>query len=384
MFPFVVAGLMACNTAVRAQPELDGFDSQTNGAVRVIVVQPDRKILIGGSFTAISPEGGAPVKRNHIARLNTDGTVDMAFNPDANIDVEAIALETDGRILVGGQFTSIGGARRKHIARLDPITGLADSFDPDANERVYFIAFQADGKILVGGVFDSIGGEKRNHIARLDPITGLADSFDPTPDGFGVYAIVIQLDGKILAGGSFGNIGGQARNSIARLDPRTGLADSFDPHPVGEGKPFAVCYAIALQADGKILAGGDFRSIGGQPRNRIVRLDAETGLADSFNPNASGGDSHPDISAIVVQLDGRIIVGGAFREIGGEKRNHIARLDAITGLADGFDPSPDALGIYTIALQIDGKILAGGSFDSIAGQDRSYFARVTNDVTARQ
>jgi len=334
VFPFVVAGLMACNTAVRAQPELDGFDSQTNGAVRVIVVQPDRKILIGGSFTAISPEGGAPVKRNHIARLNTDGTVDMAFNPDANIDVEAIALETDGRILVGGQFTSIGGARRKHIARLDPITGLADSFDPDANERVYFIAFQADGKILVGGVFDSIGGEKRNHIARLDP--------------------------------------------------RTGLADSFDPHPVGEGKPFAVCYAIALQADGKILAGGDFRSIGGQPRNRIVRLDAETGLADSFNPNASGGDSHPDISAIVVQLDGRIIVGGAFREIGGEKRNHIARLDAITGLADGFDPSPDALGIYTIALQIDGKILAGGSFDSIAGQDRSYFARVTNDVTARQ
>jgi len=85
---------------------------------------------------------------------------------------------------------------------------LADSFNPNANDSVFSIAVQADGKILVGGVFNNIGGQKRNHMARLDPNSGLADSFDPSPDGFGVYAIALQMDRKILVGGSFGNIGG--------------------------------------------------------------------------------------------------------------------------------------------------------------------------------
>jgi uncharacterized delta-60 repeat protein len=212
----------------------------------------------------------------------------------------------------------------------------------------------------------------------------LADSFDPSADGFGVYAIALQEDGRILAGGAFDSIGGQARNSIARLDATTGLADSFDPQPIGADQPLAVCYAIAVQADGKILVGGDFKSIGGQPRNRIARLDAATGLADSFDPNASGGKSHPDVSAIAVQSDGKIVVGGAFTNIGGQKRNHIARLDTTTGLADSFDPSPDALGVYAIVVQTDGKILAGGSFGSISGQNQSYFARLSNDTAALQ
>ncbi len=94
----------------------------------------------------------------------------------------------------------------------------------------------------------------------------------------------MQADGKILAGGIFTDeqIGGQTRNSIARLDATTGLADSFDPN--------ANDYvdSIAVQADGRILAGGAFHdSIGGQTRNRIARLDATTGLADSFDPNAN-------------------------------------------------------------------------------------------------
>ncbi len=78
---------------------------------------------------------------------------------------------------------------------------------------------QADGKILAGGSFagaNSIGGQTRNRIARLDAATGLADSFDPNANGF-VYSIAVQADGKILAGGSFRNIGGQTRNSFARL-----------------------------------------------------------------------------------------------------------------------------------------------------------------------
>ena len=89
---------------------------------------------------------------------------------------------------------------------------------------------QADGKILVGGYFSSIGGQTRYHIARLDATTGLADSFNPNANGINVYSIAVQADGKILVGGFFTNIGGQTRNNIARLDATTGLADLFNPN----------------------------------------------------------------------------------------------------------------------------------------------------------
>src|SRR5437667_8261258 len=182
---------------VRGQSALDGFDPNANGAVEIVVVQPDGKILIGGGFTTLSPNGGPPVTRNRIARLNPDGTLDTAFDPNANNDVlpYAIAVQTDGKILVGGYFTSIGGQTRNHIARLDATTGLADSFDPNANGVVRSIAVQTDGKILVGGDFTSIGGQQRNRIARLDPTAGLADSFDHNSI-VGVRLIATAVDGE--------------------------------------------------------------------------------------------------------------------------------------------------------------------------------------------
>src|SRR5438876_8579062 len=124
---------------VRGQSALDGFDPNANGAVYVVVVQPDGKILIGGDFTTV-----LGVARNYIARLNPNGTLD-AFNPNANGTVNSIAVQADGKILAGGGFTSIGGQTRNRIARLDTITGLAGSFDPNANNFVLSIAVQADG-----------------------------------------------------------------------------------------------------------------------------------------------------------------------------------------------------------------------------------------------
>src|SRR5437762_4867072 len=125
---------------------LDGFDPNANGPVYVVVVQPDGKILIGGGFTTLSPNGGPPVTRNHIARLNPDGTLDTAFDPNANDFVNAIGVQADGKILAGGAFNgtnSIGGEMRNRIARLDPITGLADSWNPNANSDVNALAVQA-------------------------------------------------------------------------------------------------------------------------------------------------------------------------------------------------------------------------------------------------
>ena len=173
----------------------------------------------------------------------------------------------------------------------------------------------------------------------------------------------MQADGKILAGGKFTDIGGQPRNRIARLDATTGLADAFDPDAENE------VFSIAVQADGKILVGGRFNDIGGQPRNRIARLDATTGLADSFNPDAEN-----EVFSIAVQADGKILGGGKFTNIGGQPRNRIARLDATTGLADSFNPDAESE-VLAIAVQADGKFLVGGRFVDIGGQSRNRLAR---------
>ena len=241
---------------------------------------------------------------------------------------------------------------------------------------------QADGQILAGGIFTNIGGAARNRIARLDAVTGLADSFNPNASAR-VYSMAVQTDGKIVVAGQFTNIGGQPRNYMARLDATTGLADSFDPN--GNGSlPEPGVFAVVLQADGKILACGRFSTIGGQTRNNIARLDAVTGLADSWNPDASVGLQ--GVYSMAVQADGKIVVAYGGMTIGGQTRNRIARLDPVTGLADAYDPNASNF-VYAVAVQADGKILAGGAFagaNSIGGQTRNFFARLSNGNAALQ
>src|SRR5678810_475941 len=134
----VVFVLCSYSTA-RAQFAVDSFNPNPNGPILAMVTQPDGKIIIGGTFTAIARDGGPPIFRNNIARINPDGSLDLAFNPNVRGTVLALALQPDGAILVGGTFfgpNSIGGQTRNRIARLEPVTGSADSFNPNANDDV--------------------------------------------------------------------------------------------------------------------------------------------------------------------------------------------------------------------------------------------------------
>src|SRR5436190_759340 len=303
---FSVLLLLAGATTARGQSALDGFDPRPNDLVRVIVVQPDGKILIGGDFTTLAPNGGVTVTRNGIARLNPDGTLDPAFNPNANNGVLSIALQGDGKILVGGVFTNIGGQARNRLARLDPVTGLADSFDPNASSNVLTIALQPDGKVLAGGAFTSIGGQTRNRLARIDPVTGQADSFNPNANNL-ILGIALQPDGKILACGFFTSIGGQTRNHIARLNATSGLADLFNPNANN------AVVAIAIQSDGKILLGGDFNGangLGGQARNFLARVEVDGRVDRTLNLNINSY-----VVAIAVQPDGKSLIGGDFTSL---------------------------------------------------------------------
>ena len=329
--------------------------------VNAIAVQPDGKILIGGSFT------------NNIARLNSDGSVDTGFFTTTNGLVTAIAVQGDGKILLGGQFSTVSGSAHSWLARVQGSNGQVDgTFNPNVNSQVLAIAVREDGRILIGGNFTSVGGQTRNGLAELAGINATTvDGFNPNANSI-VYSLALQPDGKLLVAGFFTSIGGVTRNRLARLDA-SGAPDSFDPNANDS------VLAVAVQMDGKILVGGFFTNIGGQPRNGLARLDPVTGLADTFNANSN---SH--VNALVLQADGKILVGGNFHGtncIGGATRNYIARVDGASGLADSFNPNANDT-VYSIALQQDGKVLAGGVFTSIGGQSRNRFARLSNDTAA--
>ena len=172
------------------------------------------------SASGIKREAGS--NRVNIFYSSGNGTLD-GFDPGASSNVYSIAIQSDGKILIGGVFVTVNGMTRRRLARLDPTTGVPDAFDPNVDSNVNSIVIQSDGKVVIGGQFSIIGGTggaARNRVARLDGTTGVPDAFDPNADG-NVNAVAIQPDGKILAGGVFANIGGQQRNLFARLSNDT-------------------------------------------------------------------------------------------------------------------------------------------------------------------
>ena len=191
--------------------------------------------------------------------------------------------KADGKILVGGFSTSAD--RSNSIARLDPTTGSADSFDPQAGHPLGFptvqaIALQADGRILVCGDFTVIGGQPRFGFARLDAITGLADSFNPKANNR-VYAIAAHADGKILAGGNFSGESKPATASPARCHDRPGRfirpeRERCCPFNRGAGGRQDFSWRLVHHALAERRSGGDAQPHRPSGNRRQARPDAQS------------------------------------------------------------------------------------------------------------
>jgi uncharacterized delta-60 repeat protein len=197
------------------------FSSWAGSTVLSLAVQADGKILAGGEFDSLV---GQP--RNALGRLNPDGTLDATFNAAVGAGgsvpwatVQSLAIQPDGKIIVGGTFTTLAGQARSSLGRLNVDGTLDTAFDPGflgTTPLVSSIVLQTDGKILVGGSFSSLGGPTRSNIGRLNP-DGSADlTFDPGSDGT-VRSLAIQADGKILIGGYFNKLRGGSPLGIGRL-----------------------------------------------------------------------------------------------------------------------------------------------------------------------
>jgi uncharacterized delta-60 repeat protein len=193
--------------------------------------------------------------------------------------------------------------------------------------------------------------------------------------GFGstINSIAIQSDGKILAGGGFTNYQGTTRNFFVRLNS-DGSYDATFNLGIGFNNPVT---SIAIQSDGKILVGGVFTTYQGTTRNRFVRLNSDGSYDATFNLG-TGFDG--TVASIAIQSDGKILVGGVFTTYQGTTRNRFVRLnsdgsyDATFNLGTGFDNT-----VFSIAIQSDGKILAGGVFTNYQGTTRNFFVRLNSD-----
>jgi uncharacterized delta-60 repeat protein len=351
----------------------------TSDAVNVVIPQPDGKVIAAGRFTFANN-----VARTRIARFNFNGSLDTGFNPGtgANGEITAAVLQSDGRIIVAGRFTSFNGFTHNGICRLNADGSVDQTFglgNGISNPAALALALQSDGRIIVGGQFTQVDLTQRNNLARLNTNGSVDLSFDPGngPNG-DVNAIVIQSDGRIIIGGTFIGYNGFARGGIARVLGNGALDPSFDSG-VGTG---GNVFALALQDNGQIVLGGRFAQYSGTNRTFIARVFGDGSLDFGFNPV-------PDnwVQSLAVEPDDRILVGGFFTGINGFGRNRVARLNT-NGLVDPtFDPgagcvgslTSDATQVDSIALQF-GRILVGGIFTSYNNQLRDNIVRLFDNA----
>jgi uncharacterized delta-60 repeat protein len=346
-----------------------------NGTIIITALQPDGKIIIGGSFTSYN---GTTISR--IARLNTDGSLNSTFNPGtvANNGVTATAVQADGKIIIGGSF-SFNGISTNYLVRLNADGSLDATLNPGtstgANNTVQTTAMQPDGKIIIGGNFTSYNGTTISRIARLNTDGSLDATLNPgTGANAIIYTSALQPGEKIIIGGNFTSYNGTSRNFIARLNADGSLDATFNPGTGANG----IVQTSALQPDGKIIIGGQFTSYNGTTRNRIARLNADGSLDETFNPAGTGANNA--VQTTVVQADGKIIIGGSFTSYNGTTRSRIARLNADGSLDATFNPGTGANNIVrTIAVQADGKIVIGGAFTSYNSTPRTRIARINAD-----
>jgi len=378
--------------------EVDGFD----GDVYDIKVQADGKYLVAGNFGTYYYNGDNYYSP-YLIRLNTDGSWDSTFDITSNWDcfgggfdntVYTIEVQPDGKILVGGVFTQydkVGDCSTYNkIIRLNPDAtrdtsfNIGDGFTGD----VYDLALQSDGKILVGGQISDYNGQTISGICRLNSNGSLDSSFlvgDNTVsfDSW-VNVILIDSNDKILVGGYFNNYGGISSNYIARLNTNGTLDTTFH---IGNGFDDEV-YAIVIQSDNKIVVGGYFSTFDNNDlfAGHIVRINNDGSLDTLFGYGTDGA-----IHTIELQSNDKILAGGYITDFYPDiyttlNVDYVIRFNADCTFDYSFYHDEMLNNIAETIVVLDGdQILIGGSFNNVSDDPAiipfNYFGRLHNSVT---
>ena len=305
--------------------EEGGFGSfDGNKRVADIARQPDGKLIVVGEFTTFHG-----LARNRIVRLNVDGTLDSSFDVGSGADdtVEAVLVQPDGKILIGGYFTTYNGTARRLLARLNA-DGTHDAafvpptFGGGASWRVESLALQPDGKALIGGSFYFSGSPFKAALCRVTTLGALDSSFNGVTDGAhvdgstgtirSVLDIKVEMSGSILIAGNFTAFNNTTRGGFARLTSTGALDAGIAPTTNGS------CETILIQPDGRILVGGDFTTFNGVTVNHLVRLSDAGVVETDFS---AGGGSNASINSLALQPDGKFLFAGDIMQFQGSVSN---------------------------------------------------------------
>ena len=333
--------------------------SGAGNSVNAIAVQSDGRILVGGSFTSISDQTNA-----YLARLSADGQFDPTFGSGTDGPVLRLLRQPDHKILVAGQFTNLLGVARRCIGRLltnglvDPDFDAGTFFEPDGS--TLSLGLQADGKILVGTWRPNF------RLFRLLPNGQPDAAFVQTNQFYDwwSFSILARTNGSILVGGGFSGVNGLPSPGLALFNPAGSVNTNFNS-PL---QNLSTVFSIVEQTNGGLLIAGLLKLKGTTNSIALLRLLPNLELDPNFTADQFGPPTTATyIRSIVLQPDGKLVAGGTFYEVGGYWRRHVVRLDVQGHVDPCFDPGLGLggfEGVIVLAEQDQGRVLAGGDFET--------------------
>jgi len=304
-------------------------------------------------------------------------------------DVYSIALQPDGKILVGGDFTHYNGEYAGRIIRLNSDGSIDQGFTSggdEFNNSVYAIAVQNDGKIVVGGDFGSYYYYSCNGYARLNSDGTFDTTFKHYPFEGTVYSILLENDNKtqyytgvdnktqnIIIGGDFGM-------SIPELELSLSCLSKFDPdgtfintYENGFNSAYNGVFDMKKQSDGKLICVGGFDEYQGEycPWN-IIRINTDGSQDLSFVGKISddgGGFNDGYVYSIQILPNGKIMIGSGSdyfydRNDDYENLGFLVRLNSNGTLDTTFTYVLDDDYVEKVLLRKDKTLLVGGDFTS--------------------
>jgi len=407
-----VAVASPAHAALGLRDTADAEPWTTNGIVYDQALSEDgRTLYIGGKFTQVRPPAGTAGQTlavGRVAAIDVDtGAPIRTWNPNVTSNdgtapiVRSLAVK-NGRVYIGGEFTTVGGQARRNLAAVSPATGAVDAnFSATVGTNtstVHTLAADAS-RVYVGGVFGSVNGASRGNLAAVNPASGALDTawkprtnkivreleFGPNGDGGTVFAV-----------GGFNSVTGSdgqqaARQSVARFDAATGNVHPWaipaGQVPTDSGRNNNMTCWDETVTQTRLFVGCGL----GPNYSAAFRLDnGNTGDRQWL----TGWGGNPQASAM--SPDGsRLIVGGHFginpikQQVCGEPLGGLVALEPLTGRVDcttGWVPyldqnkDPSYNGAWTI-LSTPQHVWVGGGFVGVDGQPRTNLARFTYGLT---
>lgn len=283
-----------------------------------------------------------------------DKALGIAFDGKSNLSNDLINIEVEGSTFridkVYHQSPMAVIEKENYTAFQFLSTGIPGEFQLDTNftsltstlVHTSTIEKQSNGKYVIGGIFTQIDGVSRNNLARLNADGTLDTSFNVSPsyNGSFIEAMVTQPDDKIL----IGFLGNFTQKGILRLNTDGSIDNTFN---VGSGITTTgvlstynrFVFGFAVQPDNKVIIGGDFNSYNGNDRNKIVRLNSDGSLDNTFNIGSGIGETTNNqwVRAIALQSNGKILVGGYFTSYNGLSCSRLIRLNSDGSFDSTFD-----------------------------------------------